>query len=38
MDNLRKRDYANFNNGNRDNMRYSSRDSYGNVRSDNRNR
>lgn len=38
MDNLRKRDYANFNNGNRDNVRCSSRDSYGNVRSDNRNR
>ena len=38
MDNLRKRDYANFNNGNRGNRRYSSRDSFGDVNSDNRNR
>ena len=36
MDNLRKRDYANFNNGNRNNRRYSSRDSFGDNRSDNR--
>ena len=39
MDNLRKRDYANFNNGNRNNRRYSSHDSFGDNRSDyNRNR